>query len=111
MATAKGLVYGGARRVRSLSSRAASAVGRPSPARWSNRTQAQGESKLSVRRLIRRDPAKGRSLPLADRITDTKMASNRPPSAGISSRDRTAPPGTNKSLIRNRGINRRIRKR
>lgn len=113
MATARGLLYRGKAGVRTLSSRAAQYVGRPSPARWSNRTAAMGESKKGVRRLIRRDPARGRTMPVADAITETKMESNagRVSSPGVVSRDKSAPPGANKTQVSNRGVNRSVKKR
>lgn len=97
--------------VRRLSSRAAQAVGRPSPSIWTNRgTQQSNTSKASVRRLIRRDPAKGKSLPLADRITDTHIDTGGP-ATSISARDRATSPGTGKRFVSSRGTNKSINKR
>lgn len=57
----------------------------------------QGENKRSIRRMIKRDPAKGTSQPFADQITTTKMAGNQPTSASIVSKsDKT--PAANKGL-------------
>lgn len=110
MATARGFIYGGAGSVRRISSKAFGAIGRPSPKVWTDKGQKQTKSKMSVNRVIRRDPARGRTLPLADKITDTHIDTG-VPATTISSRDRTAPTASNMTKVSNKGVNRSVKKR
>ena len=116
MATARGLVYGSGRAitggVRRLSSRASQAVGRPSPSVWSDKTVQQPAGKKSgVTRVMQRDPARGTSLPLADRITDSHIDLHGNPGAQILSRNRTAPPGAGQKRVKDQSANRSLDKR
>jgi len=85
------------------------AVGRPGfyPLR-----RAMGSAKLNVRRLIKRDPAKGTSLPFADKITTISGVTglSGPTSASRSAKARTAAPGAGVTRIRDRGTNRKLKK-
>lgn len=112
MARSRGLIRGAGQSVRRLSSRAANAVGRPSPSVWTNRgTKQPAGKKSSVTRLMRRDPRVGKSLPLADKITDTHIDTSGGVNPTISARDKATATGTGKKRIPNRGINRSLDKR
>jgi hypothetical protein len=110
VATARGFIYKGMSAPRRISSKAFSAIGRPSPKVWTDKGQKQTKSKMSVTRVMRRDPARGRTLPLADKITDTHIDTG-VPTTSISSRDRTAPAGANQTRVSNKGVNRSLKKR
>jgi hypothetical protein len=97
--------------VKVISSKAFSAVGRPSPRVWTTHSETAPMGKMSVRRLIRRDPARGRTLPLADKITDTHIDLQGQQNPTVVMREKSPTPGTNKTLVRNRGINRSVKKR
>lgn len=103
---------GGVRGVRVISSRAFSAVGRPSPSVWTDKlAQAPANTKSSVRRLIRRNPAVGRTLPLADKITDTHIDLHGDPGPQVQMRERSASPGSGIRKVRAQGTNRSLKKR
>lgn len=69
--------------------------------------------KLGIRRLIKRDPAKGITQPAFDRITDTPGVAGLSGASGAASmsKARSAAPNAGKRVIQNRGANRSLKKR
>lgn len=69
--------------------------------------------KLSVRRLIKRDPAKGITQPYYDNYTETNgvRGLSGASSARTLAKARSAPPKAGKKQIKNRGVNRSLKKR
>jgi hypothetical protein len=94
-------VGGGRIRVRTLSSQDSQYVGRPG---FGGLVGGPAEGKKSVRRLIRRDPASGRTLPAADKITTTHIDLVGPSPTIIRSTTRltTGPSSKGKKVIRPR---------
>jgi hypothetical protein len=72
-----------------------------------------GSAKRGVRRLIKRDPAKGTSLPEFDRYTEVHGVTglSGPTSATQMSKARSARPGAGQTRIRDRGKNTNLKKR
>jgi len=97
---------------RILSGKTDRVVGRPSPRVWSARTvqNVSNTTKQSVKRLFRRDPAKGILGPGGDAITNTHIDIVHPSPTTIK-RDRSPAVNKNKTLVRNRGTNRSLDKR
>ena len=70
--------------------------------------------KLSIRRLIKRDPAKGTSQPFFDKVTDTKGVkglSGASPGVTSMSKSRTAAPNSGVKVIQDRGTNKSLKTR
>lgn len=69
--------------------------------------------KLSIRRLIKRDPADGLSQPSFDRVTDTNGVTglSGPTGAKTLSKARTAPSGAGVKSIADRGTNKSLKRR
>lgn len=83
--------------VRTLSTQDATAVGRPG---FKGFVPGPVDGKASVRRVIARDPAKGRTLPAADKITDTHVDLVGPVNPKILSTTNATTPNTGKRVIR-----------
>jgi hypothetical protein len=78
--------------------------------------QTQATGKRTIRRFIKRDPAKGTSLPFADNYSpdrDLRAGPNVPAASGkpVSIRNRATAPGTGVKRIRNRSVSSKIKKR
>jgi histone H3/H4 len=69
--------------------------------------------KLSVRRLLKRDPAKGTSQPAYDNYTETLGVKGLSGASSVKTlaRDRSAPPNAGKNTVKNKGVNRKLNKR
>jgi hypothetical protein len=70
--------------------------------------------KLGIRRLMKRDPAVGTSLPSYDRVTDTPgVAGLSGASQGVRtmSKARSARPGAGTKAVQDRSVNRSLKKR
>ena len=99
-----------------LSGNAAKYVGRPGYRTLKGVNEAlHSGTKRSIRRLIKRDPSKGRTQPYYDKVTDIRGLSGLSgPSGGSVSRQHsdtpTKFPGARKR-IRNRGTNTTLTKR
>jgi hypothetical protein len=88
-------------------------VGRPGG--WQSARVAFGRAsgKLSVRRLMRRDPAKGISTPAADALsfTENTYGEQNPTVLSGSQRKTQGPSTRGKTVVPNRSVDRSIKKR